>query len=71
MAHEVGHLLLGHNSHSVGGIMHVPWDQDELVTALRGRLLFHPAQVKQIQANVARRKRVRKTSPARAAEDVR
>ena len=71
MAHEVGHLLLGHNSHSLDGIMHVPWDQDELVMALQGRLLFDSAQVKQIQANVAQRKRVRKTSPARAAEDAR
>ncbi len=71
MAYEVGHLLLGHNSHSLDGIMHVPWDQDELVTALRGRLLFDAGQVKQIQANVAPRKRVPKTSRARAAEDVR
>ena len=71
MAHEVGHLLLGHNSHSLDGIMHVPWDQNQLVMALQGRLLFHPAEANQIQANVAQRKRVRKTSRARAAEDVR
>ena len=71
MAHEVGHLLLGHNSHSLDGIMHVPWDQDELVMALQGRLLFDSAQVKQIQNNVARLNRGRKTSSARPAEDVR
>ena len=71
MAHEVGHLLLGHNSHSPDGIMHVPWDQDELVMALQGRLLFDRAQVKQIQAGVAERNQVRKPSRARADQAVR
>ncbi len=71
MAHEVGHLLLGHNSHSLDGIMHVPWDQSRLIMALQGRLLFDSAQVKKIQNNVARRNRGLKTSSARPAADVR
>ncbi len=40
MAHEIGHLLLGSNSHSRAGIMRAKWNRDELELARLGRLLF-------------------------------
>ena len=49
MAHEIGHLLLGLNSHSSSGIMRGVWEADELKAAERGRLLFSREQSKSIQ----------------------
>lgn len=45
LAHELGYLLLGANSHSPNGIMCYPlgWEQVEL--AAQGRLRFGPSQV--------------------------
>ena len=40
IAHEIGHLLLGSNSHSRSGIMHVPWNQRQVERASLGTLLF-------------------------------
>jgi hypothetical protein len=43
MAHELGHLLLGTNSHAVDGLMRAHWDWDNLQAAERNELLFlHP-----------------------------
>jgi hypothetical protein len=44
MAHEIAHLLLGPNSHSVDGIMRAHWQKQELRSATRGELLFTPGQ---------------------------
>jgi len=44
MAHEIGHLLLGLNSHSNLGIMRGSWSREELEAAERGRLLFSSEQ---------------------------
>jgi hypothetical protein len=44
IAHEVGHLLLGANSHSAVGVMRAHWDREELEQASRGSLRFTPAQ---------------------------
>lgn len=46
MAHEIGHLLLGPNSHSNSGIMRGFWNAEELEAADRGRLLFSSQQSK-------------------------
>jgi len=43
MAHELGHLLLGTDSHSVSGLMRAHWDWEDLQAAERNELLFlHP-----------------------------
>lgn len=42
LAHEVGHLLLGSNSHSVSGIMSPHWNGGELRRISEGTLLFLP-----------------------------
>ena len=55
IAHELGHLLLGTNSHSPVGIMCANWDQDYLRLALRGRQLFSPEQSALMRAAVVRR----------------
>jgi len=48
-AHELGHLILGHGTHSKAGIMKPLWVGD--MSQLRqGSLLFHPAEVKRIRS---------------------
>jgi hypothetical protein len=44
MAHEIAHLLLGTNSHSVTGIMRASWQRKDLVSADKGLLLFDRGQ---------------------------
>ena len=44
MAHEIGHLLLGSNSHSLSGIMCAHWDYDELRNVAEGIMSFVPPQ---------------------------
>jgi hypothetical protein len=46
MAHEIGHLLLGSNSHSVSGIMCAHWNYDLLGKISEGAMWFIPAQSK-------------------------
>ena len=44
MAHEMGHLLLGSNAHSVSGIMRAQWEAEELQRIAMGTLLFTEQQ---------------------------
>src|SRR5438067_624574 len=44
MAHEIGHVLLGLNSHSSMGIMRGYWQAEEVSALERGRLLFSSQQ---------------------------
>ena len=55
IAHEIGHLLLGSNSHSRSGIMHVPWDRGQIERASLGTLLFTRQQAKRMGNHVSRR----------------
>jgi hypothetical protein len=50
IAHEVGHLLLGSNSHSSGGIMAARWHTFELASLAAGKLLFTPEQSQKLRA---------------------
>jgi hypothetical protein len=45
MAHEIGHLLLGENSHARDGIMRAVWDEAELRLIAQGRLLFSSQRI--------------------------
>lgn len=49
MAHEIGHLLLGSNSHSLGGIMSAHWNYDQLRNIAEGVMLFVPSQARMMQ----------------------
>jgi hypothetical protein len=57
IAHEIGHLLLGDNSHSPGGIMAAPWTKQDLWQMSKGALLFTHQEVTRIQAEVKHRSR--------------
>ena len=58
IAHELGHLLLGSNSHSPTGIMSGQWDPTYLRLALIGRQLFTAQQAEVIRAEVGRRNHI-------------
>jgi hypothetical protein len=58
IAHEVGHLLLGSNSHSDSGIMQGHWERGQIRHAVTGTLLFTPEQAKLIQAETQKRMRL-------------
>lgn len=60
MAHELGHLLLGSNSHSDTGIMRAQWDRQAVQSALMGRQLFTPEQAGAMCENL----RARRAAPA-------
>jgi hypothetical protein len=52
MAHELGHLLLGTNSHSPGGLMRVSWRREDLAHAVKGTLLFSDEQSDHMRAKL-------------------
>jgi hypothetical protein len=43
-AHEIGHLLLGSNAHSISGIMCPHWRDKELLSISEGAMTFAPSQ---------------------------
>jgi hypothetical protein len=52
MAHELGHLLLGSNSHASTGIMRAHWQGEEPRRLSRGNLLFTNEQADQMRGSV-------------------
>jgi len=60
IAHEIGHLLLGSNSHSGSGVMKPRWERKEFRQAMTGILLFTPEQAKRIQAEAQTRMRLQR-----------
>ena len=59
IAHELGHLLLGRNSHSESGIMSANWQRDNQIVRIRtGALLFRPEEGERIRRNVSERQRL-------------
>jgi len=58
LAHEVGHLLLGTNSHAPNGIMRARWTEKELRLASTGWFGFFPQQAARMRADVERRTKV-------------
>jgi hypothetical protein len=55
-AHEIGHLLLGSNSHSVSGIMCAHWNDKELRNISEGAMLFLPVQSRIMRDRLHNRK---------------
>jgi hypothetical protein len=53
IAHEVGHLLLGTDSHSHEGIMQGRWEDPQLREAGRGNLQFTPSQAGLMREHLA------------------
>jgi hypothetical protein len=56
IAHELGHLLLGSNSHSMTGLMRARWSREELLAADLGELTFSAAERKRMQKALAARR---------------
>jgi hypothetical protein len=52
IAHELGHLLLGSNSHDDSGLMQANWNRRELERAARGKLQFTAEQAGLIRMQV-------------------
>jgi hypothetical protein len=55
VAHEIGHLLLGSNSHTPQGLMRDRWSRQDLQNAGVGYLLFTTEQAEAIRAETLRR----------------
>jgi hypothetical protein len=60
MAHELGHLLLGTNSHSPAGLMRVQWSRRDLQLASAGHLIFMAHQAASLRDETVRRSRQQK-----------
>ena len=52
-AHEIGHLLLGTNSHAANGIMRARWESEELGSIGTGTLSFSEAESRQMKNKLA------------------
>jgi len=52
-AHEIGHLLLGTNSHAANGIMRARWESGELGSISTGTLFFSEAESRQMRNKLA------------------
>jgi hypothetical protein len=55
IAHEIGHLLLGPDSHCTGGIMRPHWGERDLEEAQRGQMLFTAQQAERMRAQAIER----------------
>jgi hypothetical protein len=53
VAHELGHLLMGTNSHSPHGLMREGWKVNELREMAERRLLFSKEEVERMRARIA------------------
>jgi len=62
LAHEIGHLLLGTDSHSAAGIMRARWSPENIKQARLGMLMFSSQQAEQMRAEVCRRRNTSKDS---------
>ena len=51
-AHEIGHLLLGTNSHSTAGLMHAHWTAEELASAKVDGLVFLEKESRRMRAKL-------------------
>ncbi len=54
MAHELGHLLLGTNSHSPDGLMRAHWGPSDLAQAAKGNLLFSAEESTRMRSRFTR-----------------
>jgi len=62
IAHEIGHLLLGPNGHSSGGIMQPQWEPRQVRHLMMGTLLFTTEQAKLMRAQARTRIRAQAAS---------
>lgn len=65
MAHEIGHLLLGLNSHSDSGIMQPRWERKQIRQAMIGTLIFTRRQAKHVREETQSRMMLETAHPNR------
>ena len=63
VAHEIGHLLLGPDSHARSGVMSFPWNKRTLARMERGLLRFSEGEVERMKAELERRMRMQEPPP--------
>lgn len=63
ISHEIGHLLLGTNSHSPSGIMRAHWDREQLSLAVAGLLTFTKSQSRHMTARLLKTTSTAECSP--------
>jgi hypothetical protein len=66
LAHEIGHLLLGPNSHSPNGIMSAHWRHRDIQTMARAELLFSEQQSDRIREEMEERTTVQQVQLGKA-----
>ena len=66
LAHEIGHLLLGPNSHTSIGVMRAHWRQQDFLTIARSYLFFTDQQSRRIRDEVSARDTIQQDELARA-----
>ena len=57
ISHELGHVLLDSNSHTLTGIMRGVWSPEDLMRMAWSYLFFTPDQARQLNAGILRRSR--------------
>jgi hypothetical protein len=68
LAHEIGHLLLGSNSHSPTGLMRADWGEGDLKKASLELLRFSRDEAGRLRAAVSARMRDQENFPATISE---
>jgi len=66
MVHEIGHLLLGPDSHTASGIMRGRWDKRDLQTIAQGYLAFSERQSEHIREEIRERSAVQQVQLGKA-----
>jgi hypothetical protein len=62
-SHEIGHLLLGTNSHASRGIMRAVWGRDELASVTQRALIFSEKESAQMKARLGSAETRKKDAP--------
>ena len=62
-SHEIGHLLLGTNSHASHGIMRAVWGRDELASVTQRALIFSEKESAQMRARLGSAETRKKDAP--------
>ena len=66
MVHEIGHLLLGPNSHTASGIMRGRWNKQDLETIAKGHLEFSEQQSEHIREEILERSTIQQAQLGKA-----
>lgn len=69
MAHEIGHLLLGHSRHRDRGLMRAYWSEMVLRSGFAGDWTFLPEDARAMARNLAAREQGREIEMRRPAQD--